>query len=335
MSDEQQEYEIEVVDETTPNAQQGAEDRSGDEQGGSDNQQQQRRPSRLRQRVDELTRKWRSEEREKEQFRRAAEQHEQQYTQLQQQFNQVQQESTKAVYSTLSDNKRLLEAHMKVARDRGDHKTADELQNKLIDVSTRMSRIEEVMPQVGQQGSDTIQHQHQPQVQPQQQQAPKPEQGQQQQQAQQPLPEAAQDWAEANAWFREHKDLHPIINGHDAALRAKGMDPRSPEFYQKLNERLKQDLPEDLAGKLRVSLNDDLGDDDDDEPPVAAQQQQSKGEGGMPSSGRASPSVPKGKQKVKLTREQVDFCRRNNIDLQEYAKQLSKTGDNSGYNPIL
>lgn len=353
MADEQ-EYEVEIVDDsstyvedTAQNDQdQSPEDKAAAqakaEQEGDDTQKltAKQKRSKYKERIDELTRKYREEERERYRIEREREEEREQFQTHMQSFQQEQQNSAKIVFSTLADNKKLLESHLETARRMGDTKTENQIQDKLTDVRDRMGRLRQYYPGVD---SDAPAQPAQPQgtgkMQPQGQDAtpqdkPKP-------QAQpQALPDAAKDWIDSNSWLKDRTDLHATINAFDTALKAQGKDPSTPEFYAELTKKLKGELPQDLAGKLRTSaldgLDDDEDDEDDDQDDAAAQARtaQRPANSGVSDGGRQAPRVNGAKRKVKLTRDEQAMAQRLGISNEEYAKQKVRAESNSGYNYI-
>jgi hypothetical protein len=327
--------------------------RTADSEGDKgEGERSERKPrSRLKERVGELTRLWRTEERERERFQREAEQREQQLAQKDQEFQEYQKQTAHTVHKTLSSNKKLLERQMEQARKTGDFDTERQIHDELIRVGSSIHQLEQQFPGVQDMRPDQLQHSNgQQPTQGQQQQQPAT---QSQKQGQQPatpqqLPEAAQDWAQANAWMKGNQEVINSVAHHDSVLRRQGMDPTSVDFYKKLNERLKMDLPEDQASKLRLSYNDDLDDLEEDEGDTGGddtgsqQQQQAAKQSSSSSQGMASGSrtaaAPKGKQKVKITADERAYCQRNGCDVQEFAKQKAlverSEGNSNGYTPI-
>lgn len=362
MADQEYEVEVDLVDvngytpiepEDDRTPEQKAEDQAKEEQAAADSRGEgeknpKKRRSRLKERVDELTRKHRSEERERIRVQEELEQRNQQFTEREQQFQKYQNDSVKVVYQTLDQNRKILEANLKYARERGDTDAEAQISDQLVDARTRMQQLKSHYPDADQ---PTSQPQPRQQQQPQQEQLHGNENRKPEQPAQKPsvadVPEAGRDWVDANPWLRERNDLHELVNQHDGILRAKGLDPSKKEFYEELTKRLKSDFPEDAAKQLVAGF--DYGDDDDPETdnddddgqeqeqeqaPAAKQEKPSSN--GMSSSGRSAPSNSR-KQKVKLTREDQDYCRRNNIDPQAFAKQklLAETRKNAnGYTEI-
>lgn len=358
MADEQ-EYEIEIVDDSATYVDDSAQDDQGQspedkaaaqakaEQDGDEGAQKltaKQRRSKYKERIDELTRKYREEERTRYQIEREREEEREQFQKYQQSFQQEQENSARIVYSTLADNKKLLEAHLETARKMGDTKTENQIQDKLTEVRDRIGRLRQYYPGVD---SDAPAQPAQPQgtgrMQPLGQQDRATQEPAKPQQGQQPaLPDAAKDWIDSNSWLKERTDLHATINAFDTALKAQGKDPASPEFYAELTKKLKSELPQDLAGKLRTSSTDDLDDllgpdDEDDDQPDAgeqARQEQRPANSGVSDGGRQAPRPQGGKRKVKLTRDEQAMAQRMGLTNEQYAREKVRTESSTGYHTI-
>lgn len=151
---QEQEYEVEIVDDsahyvedaapedTTPEDKAAAQAKAEQDQDGKTEQLSgKQRRSKLKERIDELTRKYRDEERTRYQIERERDQEREKFQEYQQSFQQEQENSARIVFSTLSDNKKLLETHLETARKMGDTKTENQIQDKLTDVRDRMGRL--------------------------------------------------------------------------------------------------------------------------------------------------------------------------------------------------
>jgi len=356
MADEQ-EYEVEIVDDQSAYVDDSAQEDTASPEGKATEQAQaeqdsgaqplsgKQRRSKLKERIDELTRKYRDEERNRYTIERERDDEREQFQQHQRSFQQEQENSARIVFSTLKDNKQLLESHLETARNKGDTKTENQIQDKLTEVRESMGRLKQYYPRAesgdaqGEQAQGT--GRMQPQGQPRTAQTQEPAT----QQPQQPkIPDAAKQWIDSNSWLKERADLHATINAFDAALKAQGKDPATPEFYVELTKKLKSELPDDLGKKLASADNDDLDDllgpddddeDDDDQPDAAAQarKEQRPANSGVSEGGRAAPRGT-GKRKVKLSRDEQAMAQRLGISNEAYAKQKVRSESNTGYQYI-
>lgn len=117
-----------------------------------------------------------------------------------------------------------------------------------------------------------------------------------------PKPDArAEEWREANEWFGSDDEMTAYALGYHNKLVKDGVDPRSDEYYEKINSRMRKMFPENF-------------DDDLDE--IPEQMQKKKSTTVVAPATRST--APK---KVRLTQSQVDIARRLGVSLQDYAKQ--------------
>ena len=63
--------------------------------------------------------------------------------------------------------------------------------------------------------------------------------------------ERAQSWAKKNSWFGadEHPEMTAFALGLDTKLRRDGIDPRSDEYYERIDARMRQVFPEAFPGE--------------------------------------------------------------------------------------
>lgn len=355
MSDDNYEIEVEMGDEvgsgfsgTDQTTQQQHDDyqtlesqtTGDDDKGGAKPPQQDKKPrSKLKERVGELTRKYHDTNRELTQEREQRQREQEAFKQERTQFQQAQMDSARVVHSTLRASKMTLEQSLKWARNQGDTAAEEKIAEDLIDVRTRMGQLERAYPNIadGTPASAGAQPQQQQPAAAQQQ----PPAGQTTEQpAAQPKQQftaAQQEWLDANEFIRgdDFKAYHGIIGHYDQLLRAMGKDPSKPEFFEELNKRLKQDLPQEVGSRLKLSTMDDFADldddgDDDDErdtaPPATPPAAKKPADGGMTDGGRQAPQTARRTQKVKLTAEDRAFCARNGIAEKDYALQKARSG---------
>ena len=144
------------------------------------------------------------------------------------------------------------------------------------------------------------------------------EQRQQAQQQPQAPPEvppadpAAVEWQQNNPWFGDDEEMTSLAYGvHEKLVKREGIDPETQEYYELIDNRMKEKFPEyfglssaDSSGSVAV------------EPatrrkasPVVAPAMRNNG------------AIPR---KVQLTSTQVALAKRLGITLQQYAAQLMK-----------
>ena len=134
----------------------------------------------------------------------------------------------------------------------------------------------------------------QPEVKPQ-------EQTQPQAQPEAQVDPKAKAWAEENPWFGEDEEMTMLAMGLDKKLKQEGFDPRSDEYYTEINKRIRKRFPEEFEEEKTSSANR-----------VA------------PADSTASRSSNKGRRTVKLSPSQVAMAKRLNVPLEEYAKYVKE-----------
>ena len=124
------------------------------------------------------------------------------------------------------------------------------------------------------------------------------------QQPQQPIQQEpdpkAKAWAEKNTWFGENEEMTYLALGLDKKLVQEGFDLGSDEYYSELYKRIRTRFPEEFkqetSGVNRVA----------------------------PADSTASRSNTKGRRTVKLSPSQVAMAKRLNVPLEEYAKYVKE-----------
>ena len=140
---------------------------------------------------------------------------------------------------------------------------------------------------------------------------PQPQQQVRQQPANDPR---AEDWASKNDWFGKDNVMTAAALAIDAELKGEGYDPQDQDFYQEIDNRLKQAFPQKLGeSQERVQEN--------------TSQPAQVVSGGSRSSSSSS-------RKVKLSKEDVALAQKWNIPLEKYAAEKLKIDDSDGYTNI-
>ena len=117
----------------------------------------------------------------------------------------------------------------------------------------------------------------------------------------QPQPdEKAEEWAERNQWFgQDHAMTFAAFGIHKQLIEDEGFDPKSDDYYNELDQRMRDEFPTKLGQQTQSSKR-----------PAQT----------VASASRAS-SGGRGK-KVKLTPSQVTIAKRLGVPLEEYAKYV-------------
>jgi len=115
--------------------------------------------------------------------------------------------------------------------------------------------------------------------------------------------EKAVKWADENTWFGDGPEGDPEMTAFAYGLHTKlvneGVDPRSDEYYERIDSRMRQVFPEQF-------------DDGEDEPEVP----QKKSSNVVAPATRST--APK---KIRLTQSQITIAKKLGVSLEDYAKQ--------------
>ena len=114
----------------------------------------------------------------------------------------------------------------------------------------------------------------------------------------------AEDWAEKNSWFGQDRAMtFTAFEIHKDLVEKEGFDPKSDEYYEEINKRIKVDFPHKFGRD---------GVDTARPTQIVASANQS-----------AQRSIKPGRRTVKLTPSQVAIAKKLNVPLEDYAKQLT------------
>ena len=134
---------------------------------------------------------------------------------------------------------------------------------------------------------------------------------QQQQQVAQPATDPkAEEWATSNDWFGKDNIMTAAALAIDAELKNEGYDPNDSEFYQEIDNRIKNTFPQKF-GEVEERVQESTS--------TPAQV--------VSGSSRSSPSS---KGKVKLTQEDMRLAQKWNIPIETYAAQKLKVTQADG-----
>ena len=122
-----------------------------------------------------------------------------------------------------------------------------------------------------------------------------------------PKPDAkAEAWFKKNTWFGSDEEMTALAYGLHEKLVKGGVDPRSDEYYERIDSRIKEVFPTRFEGEV------ESGDE-------TVTLQQSK-PANVVAPVKRSPSS----KKIRLTQTQVALAKRLNVPLEEYAKKVAE-----------
>ena len=182
----------------------------------------------------------------------------------------------------------MAKAQYKQAYDSGDPDAILEAQTALNTAQIRMERVNGLKPkQIS--PLQTRETPVQPQVS-----APQP---------QVERDEKAESWRDDNPWFGSDDEMTAFALGLHNKLTKDGVDPRSNEYYEKINSRMRQVFP------------DQFDDGIEDEP---ASTQRKSSNVVAPATRSTSP------KKIRLTQSQIAIAKKLGVPLETYAKQAAE-----------
>ena len=119
------------------------------------------------------------------------------------------------------------------------------------------------------------------------------------------------EWAQKNDWFGQDRIMTASALALDAELKEEGFDPSDPEFYNEIDNRLKEAFPQKFNSTVEKS---------------SVQEQPSKPAQVVAGASRSTPSSGK----VKLTKEDVRLAQNWGIPLEQYAAEKLKVENADG-----
>lgn len=122
--------------------------------------------------------------------------------------------------------------------------------------------------------------------------------------------EKAKKWFSENKWFGQDDEMTAFSYGLHEKLVKSGIDPRSDDYYDRINERLRQVFPD------RFENNEE-----DDSDLVETKTSKAKI---APSNVVAPVKRNPSSKKITLTATQVSMAKRLGVPLEEYAKQVAQ-----------
>lgn len=120
----------------------------------------------------------------------------------------------------------------------------------------------------------------------------------------------AEAWFKKNTWFGSDDEMTALAYGLHEKLVKSGVDPRSDEYYEKIDSRMKEVFPD--------RFDDESADNLEDEP--KSSQQKAKAPANVVAPVKRSPSS----KKITLSQTQVALAKKLGVPLEEYAKQVAR-----------
>ena len=252
----------------------------------------------VKKRIDKLTARLRETQRREQAALEYAKSVQARATQLEQQYMTVDGERLGEANGRVQTQVVALKQIIRKAREEGDIDTETEAQQRLTSLTMEQSQITAATQQREQQ---VQQWNYQQQV------AAQQAAQQPQVQVQQEVDPRVEDWAERNPWYgRDTAMTHAAWGIHRQLIQSEGFDPNSNEYYDELDNRLKQTFPQKLGGGQHAQTN------------RSARLVQTV----APAS--RSSGINNARRTVKLTPSQVAIAKKLGVPLEEYAKYVKE-----------
>ena len=245
-------------------------------------------------RIDRLTKKMRTAEREREEALRYAQKVQQEADELKTRVTSMDQNYINEYSSRVDTQMSAAETKLKSAMEIGDTAQAVEAQKEISRLTIEADRASQAKAK-----QESLKNTPQPtqQAQP----APQPVK---------PPDPKAQKWAENNDWFGTDEAMTYAAFGiHNRMVENEGFDPSSNEYYSELDNRMRTEFPHKLNGGAEAPSTESRS--NRPAQPVA-------------SVSRSATSGRSKSRKVKLTPTQVDIAKRLGVPIEEYAKYVKE-----------
>ena len=253
----------------------------------------------VKKRIDKLTARLRETQRREQAALEYAKSVQARSQQLEQQYMAVDSERLGEASGRVQTQAVALKQIIRKAREEGDIDTETEAQQRLTSITMEQNQIAVASQQREQQSKQWAYDQQlaaqqaaqQPQV-----------------QIQQELDPRVEDWAERNPWYgRDTAMTHAAWGIHRQLIQVEGLDPNSNEYYDELDNRLKQTFPQKLGGGRQQ-----------------AQTNRSTRTVQTVAPASRSSGINNARRTVKLTPSQVAIAKKLGVPLEEYAKYVKE-----------
>jgi len=239
-------------------------------------------------RINRLTKKMREAEKSAEEATRFAQQKAKENQELAQKLNQMDNNYVDQYSGRVESELAQTESALRSAMEIGDTEAAVAAQRKMTQLAVDADRAAQAK-------SANERRQKQAQVQPVAQQQPT-------QPAARPDPKA-ESWAQRNDWFGDDSAMTYAAFGiHKELVESEGIDPKSDEYYDTLDRRMKEEFPHKFKEESQSKR------------PAQTVASVNRSSGTGRSSGN----------KVRLTQRQVAMAKKLGVSLEQYAKYVKE-----------
>ena len=243
-------------------------------------------------RIAKLTRKMREAERREKAALEYAKAVEEKRVQLESRFKKSDSEYLKKLETNVNSGLDSAKRELAIAIESGDAKSQVDINKRIAELSFENARLQERKQNAESMAKETP--------------VKLSDGGKLPEQTPSELPEPdprAEDWASNNTWFGQDRAMtFTAFEIHKDLVEKEGFDPKSDEYYQEIDKRIRVDFPNKFGNNEKQTT--------------------SKPDQSVASANR---SVKPGRKTVRLTSSQVAIAKKLGVPLEEYAKQLKIT----------
>ena len=263
----------------------------------------------VKKRLSQMKKVWHDERREKERALREREEalkfaqiREQEIKQLKTRLGHNEQAFIKEAERAANTDLAVAKDRLKQAYDSGDSELITNAQEALTDAKLKLQNLSRIKPSLQREEERVEQNQQvtAPQAAPEPQADPK-----------------AVAWRDKNTWFGVDEEMTALALGLHEKLVRSGVDPRSDEYYRRVDETMKKRFPEAF-------------DDAEEEEPIQTKQAQKPARTSKPATVVAPATRGTAPRQVRLTPTQVAIAKRLGLSNEQYARELMKLENDNG-----
>lgn len=248
----------------------------------------------VKKRIDKLTARLRETQRREDEAVSYAKNVLQQNESLQAQFRQTDTARLGEARGRVDTQVMALKNVIRRAREEGDIDTETEAQQRLTSIVWEKERLSETMRQREWADSQPRQPVQQPEILRPRRADPDPR---------------AEEWAEVNPWFGKNTVMtHAVWGLHKDLIQKEGFDPTTNEYYDELDNRMRNIFPQEFRAKTSAQQNNR------NSRPVQT----------VAPATRSSGINNSARRSVRLTPSQVAIAKKLGVPLEEYAKYVKE-----------
>lgn len=262
---------------------------------------------RVKKRLGQMKKVWHDERREKERLAREKAETErfaqaqlEEIKRLRQRIGQGEKAFVQVATDAASGKLATAKDKLKQAYESGDSERIAEAQEALTDAKIQIKEVERFRPSL-QASENGVEHKQQVQT----------------PQASAPVADPkAETWRQKNTWFGVDEEMTALALGLHEKLVRSGVDPRSDDYYRRVDETMRKRFPESF--------------EDEEEVPVSRTKESEKPSRTKPATVVAPVTRATAPRQVRLTSSQVALAKKLGLSNEQYAHELMKLETNNG-----